>query len=75
MADGILIQRGKSNTITFNNYSVYKNGQLYSPCPIFITAGSKYKLNSSTETIASTNTLIWVSSPINGYIKYKKGVL
>ena len=38
-----------------------------------ITAGSKYKLNSTTETTATTNTVIKVSSPITGYIKYKGG--
>ena len=42
---------------------------------IIITKGSKYKLNSTTEIIAETNGTVIVNMPINGYIKYKKGVL
>mgnify|MGYP001455927190 CR=1 FL=1 len=38
-----------------------------------ITSGSKYKLNSDTETTATTNKVVKVSSPITGYIKYKGG--
>ena len=38
-----------------------------------ITAGSKYKLNSDIEAMASTNKFIKVDFPLTGYIKYKGG--
>ena len=38
-----------------------------------ITAGSKYKLNSDTEAMASANKFIKVDFPLTGYIKYKGG--
>jgi hypothetical protein len=49
--------------------------QLFDSYLIFITAGSKYKINSTTEIIATSNTTIQASVPINGYIKYKGGTL
>ena len=58
-----------------NIVDAYEFHKLINPYPIFITAGSKYKLNSDTEVTATTNTVILLSLPINGYIKYKKGVL
>ena len=38
-----------------------------------ITSGSKYKLNSDTEVVATANKIIELKTPINGYIKYKGG--
>jgi hypothetical protein len=58
-----------------NVVDAYEPPKSINPYPISITAGSKYKLNSDTEVIATINTVILLSLPINGYIKYKKGVL
>jgi hypothetical protein len=84
------VGRGELAGASVENYAIFAGGtgtnaynstvDVYffnDPSLIYIpiTEGSKYKLNSDVEVTATSSTILKFKDLLNGYIKYKKGVI
>ena len=71
VGDYALFAGGEIGTITYT--PAVDAYTILATASFLITTGSKYKLNSDTEVVATANKIIELQTPINGYIKYKGG--